>query len=162
MLSINGRDAYAIMKGQPRSTTATKGSTAITGRSLAQQQEAYDRASHNLYAILFMVTQNPVSLIVLKHDDATGTSGDGRKTWEELQEKYLKVTDKNIRAKIAELAATTKKAGQDPDDCFIEAIKRAEVEAMNEPMADRQFEWYRPLRTGTAVHLCIIYSSTQG
>ncbi|CAN0352706.1 unnamed protein product, partial [Scytosiphon promiscuus] len=80
-------------------------------------------------------------LIVLKHEDATGTSGDGRKAWEELQEKYLKVTDETIRAKTAELAATAMKAGEDPDDYFTEAtIKRAEVEAMGEPMTDRRFK----------------------
>ena len=70
-----------------------------TVRPLAQQQEAYDRASHDPYAILFMVTQNPASLIMLKHDDATGPSGDGRKTWEELQEKHLKITEENKRDK---------------------------------------------------------------
>ena len=54
VLSINRRDVYAIKKGQPRPTTATVGSTATTGgRTLAQQQEAYDRASHDLYDILF-------------------------------------------------------------------------------------------------------------
>ncbi|CAN0373449.1 unnamed protein product, partial [Scytosiphon promiscuus] len=88
-----------------------------------------------------MVTQKPASLIVLKHEDTTGTSGDGRRAWEELQEKYLKVTDETIRAKTAELAATTMKSGQDPDDYFTEAvIKRAEVEAMGEPMTDRRFK----------------------
>ena len=34
-----------------------------------------------LYAIIFMVTERPASLIVLKHEDATATSGDGRKAW---------------------------------------------------------------------------------
>ena len=123
VLSINRRDVYAIMKGQPRPTTTTVGSTATTGGStLAQQQEAYDRASHDLYAILFMVTQKPASLIVLKHEDTTGTSGDGRRAREELQEKYLKVTDETIRSKTAELAATTMKSGQDLGDYFTEAI----------------------------------------
>ena len=68
-----------------------------------------------------MVTQKPASLSVLKHEDATGTSGDGQKAWEELQEKHIKVTDETIRAKTAELAATTMKSGQDPDDYFTEA-----------------------------------------
>ena len=141
VLSINRRDVFAIMKGQPRPTTATASSTATTGRSLAQQQEAYDRASHDLYAILFMVTPKPAYLIVLKHEDATGTSCDGRKAWDELQEKYLKVIDETISAKTAELAATTMKSGQDPDDYFTEAIiKRAEVEAMGEPVTDRWFK----------------------
>lgn len=33
------------------------------------------------YAILFVVTQKPSSLIVLKDEDATRTSGDERKAW---------------------------------------------------------------------------------
>ena len=80
VLSINRRDVYAIMKGQPRPTSTTGGSTATTGgRTLAQQQQAYDRASHDLHAILSMVTQIPPSLTVLKHEDTAGTSGDGRR-----------------------------------------------------------------------------------
>ena len=44
------------------------------------------RVSHDLHAIVFMATQKPASHIVLKHEeDATGTSGDRRKAWEELQ-----------------------------------------------------------------------------
>ena len=59
---------------------------------------------------------------MLKHEETTGTSGDGRRVWKELQEKYLKVTDETIRSKTAELAATTMKSGQDLGDYFTEAI----------------------------------------
>lgn len=108
--------------------------TAAKGASLAEQQEAYDRGSHDLYVILFIVAQKPAFLIVLKHENATGTSGDGQKAPEDLQEKYIKITDETIRAKTAELAATTMESRQDPDGYFIEAIMtRAEVEAMGEP-----------------------------
>lgn len=68
------------------------------------------------------MTQKPASLTVHKHEDTTGTSGDGLKAWEELHKlKYLKVTDDTIRAKTAELATPTMKSRQDPDDYFTEA-----------------------------------------
>ena len=53
---------------------------------------------------------------MLKREDATGTSGDGRKAWEEHPEKNLKVTDETIFSKAAERTPTTMKTGQDPDD----------------------------------------------
>ena len=50
-----------------------------------------------------------------------------------------RLPDENIRSKTAELAATTMKSGQDPDDYFTEAIiKRADVEAMDKSMTDRR------------------------
>ena len=74
--------------------------------------------------------QKPASLIVLKLEDTAGTSGDGRRAWEELQEKCLKATDETICSKTAELAATTMKSAQDRDDYFEAIIQRVEVEAM--------------------------------
>lgn len=44
------------MKGQPKPTTATGWSTATIYNLLAQKKHAYNRASHDLYAILFTVT----------------------------------------------------------------------------------------------------------
>lgn len=57
---------------------------------------------------------------MLKHEGATGTSGDGWKPWEELREKYLKVTDETVRAKTAELAVTPMTSGQGSDDYLTE------------------------------------------
>lgn len=54
---------------------------------------------------------------MFEHDDATGTSGDRRKAWEELPEKHLKVTDETIRDKTRALA-TTMISEQDLDDYF--------------------------------------------
>ena len=139
-ISTDRRDVYAAIKGQPRSTTATERSTA-TVRSLAQQEEVHNRASDDLYAILFMVTQKPASLIVPKDEDAVGTSGDGRRAWKELQGKYPKFTDETIHAKTAELVATAMISGQDQKYYFTEAtIKHAEVEVMGERMADRRWK----------------------
>lgn len=66
---------------------------------------------------------------MLKHADATGTTGDGRK----LQDKHFKVTIETIRAKTAELAATMN-SGQNPDGYFTEAIiKRPEARSWARP-----------------------------
>lgn len=91
MLSINCRAVCAIIQGQLRPTTATGWSTATTSRYLAEQEEAYDRTSHDLYAILFVATLKLASLLVLKHEDATRASDDGRKAWEGVQKKYLRL-----------------------------------------------------------------------
>ena len=83
-LSLNRRDVFHdTMQGQPRPTPATEVSIA-TARNLPEHRhETYDRVPHEVSAIIFMVTQIPASLIVLKHEDATGTIGDKRKAWEE-------------------------------------------------------------------------------
>ena len=70
-----------------------------------------------------MLTEQPAQLLVLKHEDKAGIRGNGQKAWQELESKFIKVTDEVIRAKLAELAATIMKAEQDPDDYFMEAIR---------------------------------------
>lgn len=90
------------------SSTEPRRANATAGAPFTQQQEVYDRSFHELYSIAAMVTHKPASPIVLKHDDATGTSEDGGKTREERQEKYRNITDDEItRAKTAKLAAPT-------------------------------------------------------
>lgn len=85
------------------------------------------------------MTKEPAFFIVRKHEDATNTSSDERKGREELQDDNLEVNNEAIRAMIVELVATTMNAEQDPDDNFTEArIKRAEVEAMGQPMTGRR------------------------
>ena len=88
-----------------------------------------------------MLSEKPAQLLALKHEDETGNGGNGQKAWQELESKFLKVTDDIIRAKLAELAATSMKPGQDPDDYFMEAtLKRNEVTWMGEPMTERRFK----------------------
>ena len=58
---------------------------------------------------------------MLKHEDESGTNGDGQKTLEELVAKYNKVTDEVIRGTMEKkLVDTSIKQGQDPDDYFVE------------------------------------------
>lgn len=70
---------YGI-NGAAQADHGNEGVHCDTNTSLAQQQEAYERAPRDLYSILSMVTKKPVYIIVLQHEDAPGTSGDGRKT----------------------------------------------------------------------------------
>ena len=53
----------------------------------------YNRANEDLYAVLYLLTEKPAALLVTKHEDTTGTSGDGLKALQELVGKYNKVTD---------------------------------------------------------------------
>lgn len=69
--------------------------------------------------------QKPAYIIVLKHENATDSSGDWREAWEELQEKYVKVTIDTVRTKTAEdVASTAMKARQETRTTayFTEAI----------------------------------------
>ena len=137
ILSINRTDLVNIMKGDRRPEGFTTPDEATT---LAQAQATYDKASQDLYTILYLITEKPAQLLVLKHEDEAGIGGNGQKAWQELESKFLKVTDEVIRAKLAELVATSMKPDQDPDDYFMEAIlKRNEVAGMGEPMTDRRF-----------------------
>ncbi|CAN0299657.1 unnamed protein product, partial [Scytosiphon promiscuus] len=109
---------------------------------LAQRQATYDRADHELFAILSLMTEEPASYLVRKHrKGTTGTRGHGQKAWQELHSKYMTATDETIRCKSAELVATAMKTGQDPDEYFLRAyLLRGQVENMGEPITDRNFK----------------------
>lgn len=93
-----------------------------------------DRANEDLYAILYLLTEKPAALLVAKHEDTTGTSGDGQKALQDLVSKYNKVTDEVIRATMDTLVNTAMTDQQDPDDFFMEkTLARAELEKMGEP-----------------------------
>ena len=96
IIGISRRDIANLIKWHPRPTEATAG----TGSSpaLAQEIAAYERANQDLYAMLFLLTEKPASLLVLNYEDETGTTGDGQKTLQELVSKYNKVTDEVIQA----------------------------------------------------------------
>ena len=70
--------------------------------------------------IFLLTTEKPASLLVLKHEDETGTTGDGQKALQELVLKYNKVTDEVIRAKMDKLVNTNIEQGEDPDSYFME------------------------------------------
>ena len=134
------RDIANLIKGHPRPVETTAG----TGSSpaLAQEIAAYERANQNLYAILFLLTEKPASLLVLKHEDEIGTTGDGQKALQELVSKYNKVTDEVIRAKMDKLVKTNLEQGEDPDSYFMEkTLARSEqLEKMGEIISDRRIK----------------------
>ena len=72
----------------------------------------------NLYAILYLLTEKPAALLVVKHEDTTGTRRDGQMALQELVGNYNKVTDDVIRSTMDKLVNSPMKRGQDPDDSF--------------------------------------------
>ena len=50
--------------------------------------------------MLFLLTEKPAYLLVLKHKDETGTTSDGQNVLKEPVSKYNKVTDEVIRAQM--------------------------------------------------------------
>ena len=109
--------------------------------ALAQEIAAYKRANQDLYAMLFLPTEKPASLLVLNHEDETGTTGDGQNTLQERASKYNKVTGALIRAKMDKLVNSNIKQGEDPDSHFMEkTIARSELEKMGETISDRRFK----------------------
>ena len=139
MIGVSRRDIANFIKGHPRPTEATAG----TGSSpaLAQEVAAYERANQDLYAMLFLLTEKPASLLILKHEDETGTTGGGQKALQELVSKYNKVTDEVIRSKMDKLVNSNMEQGVDPDSYFMEkTLARSELEKMGEPITDRTFK----------------------
>ena len=107
----------------------------------ATEQAEFDKANQDLYAILFLITEKPASLLVTKHaQDIRGTRGNGQAALQELESKYLKITNETIRATQEALAATTMNEGQDPDEYINEATRLRELlQEMHEPITDRRF-----------------------
>ena len=91
--------------------------------------------------MLFLLTEKPASLLVLKHENETGTTGDGQKALQELVSNYNKVTDEVIRAKMDKLVNTNMEQGEDPDSYLMEkTLARSELEKMGEIISDRRFK----------------------
>ena len=82
VIGVPRRDIADLIKGHPRPTKAA----ADTGSSpaLAQEIAAYERAIQDMYAMLFLLTEKPASLLVLKHEDETGTTGAGQRPYKRL------------------------------------------------------------------------------
>ena len=139
VIGVSRCDIANLIKGHLRPTEATTG----TGSSpaLAQEIAVYEMANQDLYAMLFLLTEKPASLLVLKHEDKTGTTGDGQKALQELVSKCNKVTDEVIRAKMDKLINTNMEQGEDPDSYFMEkTLARSEPEKMGEMISDRIFK----------------------
>ena len=139
IIEVSRRDIANLIKGHPRPTEATAGTGSTP--ALTQNNAANKRANQNLYAILFLLSEKPASLSVVKHEEETGTTGDGQKALQELVLKYNKVTDEVIQAKMDKLVNTNKEQGEDPDSYFMEkALARSELEKMGEMISDRRFK----------------------
>ena len=78
------------MKGDHRPTegiTATRSTTdksTSAPHTLIQAQTTYDKASQDLYTILYLLTE-PAQPLVFKHEGKTGIGVNGQKTWQELE-----------------------------------------------------------------------------
>ena len=91
--------------------------------------------------MLFLLMERPASLLVHKHEDETGTTGDGQKALQELVSKYNKVTGEVIRAKMDKLVNSNMDQGEDPESYFMEkTLARSELEKMTEIISDRRFK----------------------
>ena len=75
MLGATRRDFVSLVKGTIGPTDVTN--TVLTPISTAQTWS--DRVNEHLYAVMYLLTEKPVSLFVLKHQDESGTSGDWQK-----------------------------------------------------------------------------------
>ena len=86
ILSINRKDVVGIMKENRRPAEGTTATTSMTHESttaphtLEQAQATYDKASQDLYTILYLLTEKPAQLL-LKHENKTGIGGNGHKVW---------------------------------------------------------------------------------
>ena len=103
MLGETRRDIAVPFKGQLRPTEESI-STGISP-ALAGFNGGYEY----LYAILYLLTEKPASILVFKQEDESRTRGDGLKTLEELVGKYKKVTEEVIRATRETLVNTSMK-----------------------------------------------------
>ena len=99
-------------------------------------------ANKDLYLMLFLLTEEPASLLAIKHEDETGMTGDGQKAIQELVAKYNNVTDEVIQVKMYKLVNSNMKQGEDPDcHCMENTLSPSELEAMGETISDGRFKY---------------------
>ena len=93
--------------------------------------------------MLFPLAAKPPSLLVLKYEHDTETTGDGQTVQQELVSKYNEVTDKVIRAKMDKLVNSNMEQGEHPDSYFSEkTLSRSELENLGEMISDTQIREY--------------------
>ena len=148
VLGVPRRFIAPLTKGQTGPTEETSGrgiSPALVGAhevqaALDKAIAEYDRTIEDLYVILYLLTGKTAALLVSKHKDTAGTSGNGQPTLLELVGKCNKVTDEVIRSTMNKLVDSTMKQGQDRDNFIEKTLARAELEHMGEPISDRRFK----------------------
>lgn len=87
VLGVTCRDIASLIKGKPRPSKETSDTgisptpAGATGdqASLDEAFADYDRANEDLYAILYLLTEKPTALLIVKHEDTSGTSGNGQR-----------------------------------------------------------------------------------
>lgn len=105
--------------------------------TLDLDSSAYDKANEDIYADIFMLTEAPVSLLVLKHEDKTGIRGNEQKTVRELVAKHNKVTNEVIRATKETPVNSCLEPGEDPDEYLIEKIIARSEHKIGDLISDR-------------------------
>ena len=84
ILSIDRKELVGIMQGNHRPAEGTTATSSTTDESttaphtLEQAQATYDKASQDLYPILYLFTEKPAQLLVLNHEDETGIGATAR------------------------------------------------------------------------------------
>ena len=135
MLGVTRRDIASLINGKSRPKEET------TSAGISPALAGYNRANEIFYAIIYLLTEKTAALLVAKHEDTTGTSGDQPKALQELVDKYNKVADEVIRATMERLVNTSVKQGQDTDDYLMgKTLARTELEKMGEPIPDGSFK----------------------
>ena len=67
VIGVSKRDIASLIKLHPRPTEATVGTGSSPPRAL--EVAAYEKANQDLYDMLYLLTEKPASLLVLKHED---------------------------------------------------------------------------------------------
>ena len=86
VLGVTRRDIASLVNGRigPSQVTASAGIPPTLPGTLEQDITSTNRANEDLEAILFPLTEKQASLLVLKNEHHSGTSGDGQKALQEL------------------------------------------------------------------------------
>lgn len=142
-------DIFAAIEGQAKGTEkkVKKSNDAdtlfavYTWRYVTATQSAYNRTNQDLYATLYLVTDKAATILVAIHVyDERETRGNGLKSMQELESKYLRVTNVTIRALHAALPATCMEPDEDPDYQVMKATRVGSwLAAVKEPVTDRHF-----------------------
>ena len=133
VLSFYRQSVATILQGEPK-PTAAQNSTAVA---------SWERASENLFSILFFTTERSANNIVKRHISKTREDGvgNGEAARSALEEKYNSHTKEARRAYHEKLHSTKMKSGDDPDD-FLYTMDgfRERLEDMGQPAPDERYE----------------------
>ena len=78
---VGRRGIASLRRGEPRISEET--TDTIAQDSLDKANADYYRANEYLYEIIYLLTEKPASLLVVKHEHPNDTSGDGQQAFQE-------------------------------------------------------------------------------